>query len=55
MFREKREEMDRKGVFWSNGENTDSARLRHIAIIERLEGKDRQTLMKGFHRSIKRS
>nr|DAV11074.1 MAG TPA: hypothetical protein [Caudoviricetes sp.] len=29
--------------------------MRQIATIERLEGKDRQTLMKGFHRSIKRS
>jgi len=52
LFREKREEMDRKGVFWSNGENTDSARLRQNALRMRLEGKDRQTLMKWFHRNI---
>nr|DAE00426.1 MAG TPA: hypothetical protein [Myoviridae sp. ctLnO19] len=42
-------------MFWSNGENRDSSRLHQNAFIERLRGKDRQTLMKGFHRAIKRS
>nr|DAU06182.1 MAG TPA: hypothetical protein [Caudoviricetes sp.] len=29
--------------------------MRQNALRLRLRGKDRQTLMKGFHRSIKRS
>nr|DAK20124.1 MAG TPA: hypothetical protein [Caudoviricetes sp.] len=29
--------------------------MRQNAFIERLRGKDRQTIMKWFHRAIKRS